>query len=209
MTILSTYSKSNSREDYITLLDNLEILTTELREEIWPKGQRKKKTTQKEAQFNYGPAKILQFPNVATRSREAISATGLSSLMLRSRLTPVPFLPDQAEPSSVPHETTITDRSNIADNQSERTRIDHRNSTLKTEARPAAKNTGMLARDKLKQEIERCKKFYWGKTFIVNGDERSETIYPDEIDRFFSLFQEETWLANFNLIPLLFSFRWP
>jgi len=32
--ILSMYSKYNSREDYITLLDSLEILATDLREEI-------------------------------------------------------------------------------------------------------------------------------------------------------------------------------
>ena len=46
----------------------------------------------------------------------------------------------------------------------------------------------MPAKDKLKQEIERCEKFYWGKTFIINGDKRSETIYPDEIHYFFSRF---------------------
>ena len=68
---------------------------------------------------------------------------------------------------------------------------------------------GMPARDKLKQAIERCKESYRGKTFIVNNDERSETVLPNEINRFFSFFQEGEWLANYNLMPLPFSFRWP
>ena len=67
----------------------------------------------------------------------------------------------------------------------------------------------MPARAELKQAIERCKESYRGKTFVVSGDERSETVLPDEIDRLFSCFQEGEWLANFNLMPLLFSFRWP
>ncbi|KAK3169321.1 hypothetical protein OEA41_008704 [Lepraria neglecta] len=172
--ILSMYSKFNSREDYITLLDSLETLTTELRQEIRPKRQRKKKTKQKETQFNHGLANIPQFPNVATRSRGAVSATDLSSLMLRSHL--------RTEPPSVSQGATITDRSNVANSQSEMTPVNHENSTPKAEARPAATNIAMQARDKLKQEIERCEKFYRGKTFIVNGDERSETVYPDEIN---------------------------
>jgi hypothetical protein len=202
------YSKCNSREDYITLLDSLETLTTELREEIAHKRQRQKKTKQKETQFNHGPANIPQFPNVATRSRGAVSATNLSSLMLRSHLKPGPFPSDEAESPSVSQETTIADQSSVAHNQSETTHSDHEDFTLKAEARPASTNTGVPARDKLKQEIERCEKTYRGKTFIVNGDERSETVFPDEISGFFSRFQEGTWLANFNLMPLLFSFRW-
>lgn len=46
---------------------------------------------------------------------------------------------------------------------------------LKTEA---VTNTGTPARDRLKQEIERCKKSYRGKTFIVNRDERLEPSTP-------------------------------
>ena len=199
------YSKSNSTKDYITLLYSLETLTTELKKEIWPKRQRKK-TKKKETQFNHGPANITQ-SNVTTRSRRAASAADLSSLMLRSNLTPVPFLPDEAEPPSVPQETTIIDRSNVADNQSEITLINLGNSTLKVEARPAATNTGAPVRDRLKQEIERCKMTYRGKTFVINGDDRSEIVYPDEISSFFSRFQEGMWLTNFNLMPLLFSFR--
>ena len=129
--------------------------------------------------------------------------------MLRLHLRPGPFPSDEAEPPSVSQETTITDRSNVADNQFETTYSDHEDSTLKAQARSAATNTGMPTRDKLKQEIERCEKTYRGKTFIVNGDDRSETVYPDEISGFFSRFQEGTWLTNFNLMPLLFSFRWP
>lgn len=210
MEILSVYSKGNSREDYITLLDSLESLTTELREEIAQKGQRKKKTKQKETQFNHGPANTPQLPNTVTRSRGAVSATDLSSLTLRSHLRPGPLPSDEAVSSSVSEETTVTDLSTVADNPSVKTHSDHEDSsTLKAEARPAATNTGVPARDKLKQEIERCEKTYRGKTFIINGDERSETVYPDEIGGFFSRFQEGTWLANFNLMPLLFSFRWP
>lgn len=203
------YSKCNSRGDYITLLDSLKSLTTKFREEIAQKGQRKKKTKQKETQFNHGPANIPQLPNMAPRSRGAVSATDLSSLTLRSHLRRGPFPSDKAESPSVSEETTVTDRSTVADDQSETTHSDHEGSTLKAEARPAATNTGVSARDKLKQEVEWCEKTYREKTFIVNGDECSEIVYPDEISSFFSRFQEGTWLNNFNLMPLLFSFRWP
>lgn len=209
MEVLSIYSKCNPKEDYITLLDSLEILTTELREEIVENRHRQKKTKQKETHFNYGPANIPRFPNVATRSRGAVLATNLSSLMMRSHLKPGPVPLDEPESPSISQETTIADQSTVADNQSEPTHRDREDFTLKAEARPASTNTGVPARDKLKQEIERCQEIYRGKTFIVNGDECSGTVLPNEISGFFSRFQEGMWLANFDLMPLLFSFRWP
>jgi len=125
---------------------------------------------------------------MAPRSRGAVLATNLSSLTLRSHLRRGPFPLDKAESPSVLEETTITNRSTVANDQSETTYSDHEGSTLKAEARPAATNTGVLARDKLKQEVEYYEKTYRGKTFIINGDEYSEIVYPDEISSFFSRF---------------------
>ena len=201
------YLEFNPKEDYITLLDSLERLTIALREEMRPKWQCKKRTKQKGTQFSHGPARISQRTNMATRSRVAESATDLPFLQLRSHLRPRSLLPRDAELPSKLQETTTTDRLNVADSQCEMNPISHRSSTLQREAEPVATRTGTP--DKLKQMIERCKETYRGKTFIVNGDGHSETINPDEIDRFFSLYQEETWLTNYNLMPLLFSFRWP
>lgn len=161
--------------------------------------------------FNYGPANVPShlFPNMATRSRRATSANALSSLTLRSHLRPKSIFLEEAKPSSISDQkATIIGRPNVANKQSEPAVINHEKVTPSADARPATDN-GMPARDKLKQAIERCKESYRGKTFIVNSDERSETVLPDEIDRFFSCFQEGEWLANFNLMPLLFSFRWP
>ena len=146
---------------------------------------------------------------MATRSRVAESGTDLSFLELRSHLRPRSLLPRDAELPSRLQETTTTDRLNVADSQSETNTINHRGCTLQDEAKPAATKTETPDTDKLKQEIEHCKEIYRGKTFIVNGDGHTETVNPDEIDRFFSLYQEERCLANFNLMPLLFTLRWP
>lgn len=203
------YSRLNPREDYITLLDSLERLTMELREEMRPNRQRKRRTKQIRTQFSHGPTHISEPTNITTRSRVAGSATDLSFLQLRSHLRPRSLLPCDAELPSKLQETTTTDRLNVTNSQSEKNPTSHRGSTLLRESEPVATKTGTPDTDKLKQVIESCKENYRGKTFIVNGDGYSETVNPDEIDRFFSLYQEETWLSNFNLMPLLFSFRWP
>ena len=207
--ILSVYSKFNSREDYVTLLEGLEHLMTELREEVQQKLPRKKRKD-KEMRFNYGHANVpLQpFPNVATRSHMVTS--DLSSLTLRSHSRPGPSPLKEAKPPSISDQKpTIIGRPNAADKQSELAVINHGSAPPSAQARPATTDVGMPARDKLKQAIERCKESYRGKTFIVNNHERSETVLPNEINHFFSLFQEGEWLANYNLMPLLFSFRWP
>ena len=152
--------------------------------------------------FNHGPAHVppQPFPNRATRSRKATLVGDLSSLTLCSHLRLGSVLSEGAKPSCVP---------NVANKQSELAVINHQKAMPNADARPATTDIGLPARDKLEQAIERCKESYWGKIFVVSGDERSKTVLPDEIDRFFSCFQEEEWLANFNLMPLLFSFRWP
>ena len=81
-------------------------------------------------------------------------------------------------------------------------------STLKDYAGPVTADIGLPTRDKLKQDVERCGNYHWRKPFIVNSDERSETVYPDEINHFFT-FQKREEITNFNLMPLLFSFIWP
>ena len=112
------YSTFNSREDYVTLLEGLEHLMTELRDEVWQKRQRKKKK-EKEMRFNHGPANVPPqlFPNMGTRSRKATSVGDLPSLTLRSHLRPGSFLSEEAEPSSVP---------NVANKQSELAVINHK-----------------------------------------------------------------------------------
>ena len=198
------YSKFNSKEDYNTLLEGLEHLTTELRKEMRQKRQRPRKK-EEEMRFHHVPANIplRPFPNVVTRSQRA------TSLILHSRLTPGPSPLDEAKPPSASNQKpNITGRLNAAD-QLEPAATDDENMTPSAETIPATGDMRMLARDNLKQAIERYKGSYRGKVFIVNNDERSETVLPDEIDRFFSRFLDGEWLANFNLMPLLFSFKWP
>ena len=193
------------------LLDSLKRLVTDLRQEIWQGRRCKKKTKPKKTQFNHEPAIIS---NMTTRSRGPISATDLPFATQQSRLTPGPFLPNVTEPPAVPQNTNLVDSLDVADGF-ETSYADHRTFALKAEATSAGTDSGtpakdqLPAKDKLKQEIERCKETYRGKVFTVNGDERSETVYSDEINVFFSRFQEGTWLGNVNLMPLLFSFQWP
>lgn len=63
--------------------------------------------------------------------------------------------------------------------------------------------------DKLGQTIKYCRDLYRGQSFIVNCDEYSKIVNPNEIDDFFSHFQKKEWLTNFNLMPLIFSLNWP
>lgn len=88
------------------------------------------------------------------------------------------------------------------------TTTNRQSSTPKAHAGPVTADIGLPTRDKLKQDIERCGNYYRRKTFIVNSDKRSETVYPDEINHFFT-FQKREELTNFNLMPLLYSFSWP
>ena len=211
MKIISVYSTLNSRENYVTLLEGLEHLTTALRTELWQRQQRQKKGDN-EIRFNHGSANVRPqpFPNVATRSRRAAAIADISSLTLSSQLRPGLFLSEEDKPSSISNQKpTATEHPDIANKQSEPALINHENGTLIVEARPATTDIGISARDKLKQAVERCKETYLKRSFIVNGDEHSETVLPDEIDDFFSCFEEGKWLASSNLMPLLFSFRWP
>lgn len=146
------YSKFNSREDYVTLLEGLGHLTTELREEMWQKRKRKRKK-EKEMRFNHGPANVPShlFPNMATRSRRATSANALSPLTLRSHLRSEPLLLEEAKPSSISNQkATITGQPNVANKQSEPAVINHEKATPSAKARPATSDIGMPVRDKLK-----------------------------------------------------------
>ena len=205
------YSKYNSRENYVTLLNSLEQLTTELKEDVWQERRRQRKK-QREVQFYHGATNVThqQVPNVATRSRGAMSVDDPLSLTLRSNSKPGPLSSKEAKrPSFSDQKATVVDPPSITDNPPQDPPINCENSTPKADAKPTTTETGMPTRNKLKQEIEWCQTLYRGRSFIVNSDERSETVNPDEIIRFFSTFQEKEELTNFNLMPLLFSFSWP
>jgi len=208
--LLSAYSKSNSRGNYVILLDSLEHVTMKLKEQARQEQQRQKKK-HKQLQFNHGATNVsLQnSPNVNTRSREAVSMDDLSSLTLRSHLESGVLMSEISQkPSVSDQETIIVGRPPAPDSQSDVTAVPCESSTTTTDAETTRTDVGIPTRDKLKQEIQRCEHQYRGKTFVVNGDERSETVNPDEISYFFSRFQQGEWLTNFNLMPLLFSFNW-
>ncbi len=211
MELLSAYSKSNSKGNYVILLDSLENVTMKLKEQARQEQQRQKKK-HKQLQFNHGATNVsLQnSPNMTTRSREAVSVDDLSSLTLSSHLESEVLMSEISQkPSVSEQETIIVGRPPAPDSQSDVTAVSCESSTTTTDAETTRTDVGIPTRDKLKQEIQRCEYQYRGKTFVVNGDERSETVNPDEISYFFSRFQQGEWLTNFNLMPLLFSFNWP
>ena len=61
----------------------------------------------------------------------------------------------------------------------------------------------------LNAELESCKNKFRSESFIVNCGENLDTINPDEIDVFFSAFEDSNELTDRQLMPLLFSFNWP
>lgn len=73
-------------------------------------------------------------------------------------------------------------------------------------------NTGSApptTRQKLQLEIEDCKKCYQGTNFILNCDDFTECVQPNEIDEFFRRFGETVWLGDRQTMPLIHSFNWP
>ena len=204
--LLSVYSSSNTTEDYVALLDGVGYVVLKLKEELWRKQQHRKQKNKK-AQSNRTAANApwQGLPNVAT-----MSLADLPSSTLRSHLKPGLVASADAEhPSDSNLRLDMIGRPSGPDRRSEATTIDCESSTPKTDAGLAKEDVGAATRDKLKQEIEHCKNYYRGKNFVVHSDERSETVYPNEINRFFSHFQEGEWLTNFNVMPLIFSFGWP
>ena len=169
-------------------------------------------TTAPEAEKQEGPVQsygcqrpVAGLPNVAT-----MSLADLPSSTLHSQLKPGLVESADAEHLSDSNlRLDVIGRPSGPDRRSEATTIDCESSTPKTDAGLAKEDVGAATRDKLKQEIEHCKNYYRGKNFVVHSDERSETVYPNEINRFFSHFQEGEWLTNFNVMPLIFSFSWP
>ena len=205
--LLSAYSESNSWEHYVTLLSGLGYVVLELKEDA-RQGKLRRKKKHDEVQFNRGAANIPRqdFPNVVTSSRKPLSTEDRSSLTLRSDFKPEPYVSEEEDGSN--RKSIITVQPSNHESRSEMTTVGHESLSLTVNAGPATKEIGMTRREKLKEEIERCGNRYRGEYFIVNGNERSETVIPEEIDRFFSRFQEGQWLTNFNLMPLLFSFNW-
>ena len=132
--------------------------------------------------------------NVMTRSLKSVLLNDLSSLTLHSHLKS-----ELLASANIKHQ--------FIDSQSEVTAVDHESSFMKVDEL-IMKDVEVTIKKKLKQEIECCQNYYHRKTFIVNSDECSETVNSDEINYFFSCFQERKWLTNFNLMPLLFSFNW-
>ncbi len=209
MKLLFAYSKSNSKKNYVILLDSLKNVTMKLKEQARQKQQRQKKK-HKQLQFNHEVTNVsLQnFSNMITRSRETVSVNDLSSLTLSSHLKSEVLMSEISQKSSVSEQkTVIVDRSSASDSQFDVTAVSCESSITTTDAEITRTNVGISTRDKLKQEIQRCEYQYRGKTFVVNDDERSKIVNPDEISYFFSRFQQKEWLTNFNLMSLLFSFN--
>ncbi len=83
----------------------------------------------------------------------------------------------------------IIDQSSASDSQFDVTAVSCESSITTTDAEITRTDVEISTRDKLKQEIQRCEYQYRGKTFVVNGDERSKIVNSNEISYFFSRFQ--------------------
>ena len=211
--LLSAYSRSNSRQNYVKLLNSLEHVTIALKEETEQKQKRQEKKHTK-VRFSRGAANALNndLSNVATRSRGPITMNYLTPLTLRSHPEPEPLgMSEEAKHQSVSDQNLdINGRLSVSNSPSQETTVFHKTFTPKeADAVPAMANIEIPIGDKLGQTIKYCKDLYRGQSFIVNCDEYSETVNPNEIDDFFSHFQEKEWLTNFNLMPLIFSLNWP
>jgi len=57
--------------------------------------------------------------------------------------------------------------------------------------------------------IQDCKANFRDQQFVVICDGHSETVESHECNKFFSRFERTNWLADSNLMPLMFSFDWP
>jgi len=135
----------------------------------------------------------------------------LTSLTLRSHPKPEPLgMSEEAKHQSVSDQNLdINDRLSVSNSSSQKITVFHKTLTSKeADAVSIMTNIEIPIEDKLGQMIKYCKDLYRGQSFIVNCDEYSETVNPNEIDDFFSHFQEKEWLTNFNLMPLIFSLNW-
>ena len=61
----------------------------------------------------------------------------------------------------------------------------------------------------LEYRVQACKDSFQDQNFVITTFSHSETVFPVEIDDFFSKFQKGHWLSASNLMPLIFSFTWP
>jgi len=132
--------------------------------------------------------------NVATRSRGPITMNYLTSLTLRSHPKPEPLgMSEEAKHQSVSDQNLdINDRLSVSNSSSQKITVFHKTLTSKeADAVSIMTNIEIPIEDKLGQMIKYCKDLYRGQSFIVNCDEYSETVNPNEIDDFFSHFQEK------------------
>jgi len=163
-----------------------------LKEQARQKQQRQKKK-HKQLQFNHEATNVsLQnSPNMTTRSREAVSVNDLSSLTLSSHLESEVLMSEISQKSFVSEQKIIiVDRSPAPDSQFDVTAVSCESSITTTDVKITRTNVEIPTRDKLKQEIQRCEYQYRGKTFVVNDDERSKIVNPNEISYFFFRFQQ-------------------
>ena len=170
-------------------------MTIALKEETEQKQKRQEKKHTK-VRFSRGAANALNndLSNVATRSRGPITMNYLTPLTLRSHPEPEPLgMSEEAKHQSVSDQNLdINGRLSVSNSPSQETTVFHKTFTPKeADAVPAMANIEIPIGDKLGQTIKYCKDLYRGQSFIVNCDEYSETVNPNEIDDFFSHFQEK------------------
>ena len=194
------YLKFNSRKNYVTLFENLKHLTTKFKKN-GDKKCRVKKERKKKTRFIYKfiNVSLQSFSNVITKSHMITSDLSFLTLFLYSKSKL--FSLKKIKSSYISDQKLIIiNRSNASDKQFKLTVINHENVSLSAQIRSITTDMKILIKNKLKQAIERCKKFYWRKIFIVNNDERSKIVLLNEINRFFFFFR---WLST---TLMLYSF---
>jgi len=215
--ILAEFSESYSKEEYSTLLIDLEGLTAKLKETNRPRPRKKRK----EKPFSHGPTTNLGGPNVTTRPRNAQSKDQVSADLEKSRqarresasdeepaATSLPSKPEASKGTtdkSTPEENAPHEESSAIEDSG---KVEASSQTTAGKHDSAGYSEAQMQHE-LQLEIKRCKEGYRGKDFIVSCDGYLLEVKPDEVDEYFSRFGPGWWLSDRHIMPILASLDWP
>ena len=189
--LLFTFSKFNSNEKFINLLNRLKCEIEKL-----------KKKTQQKQQHSEKKSEKLRF-SLWHQSSNVVTRSCLLMLQIWSHLQSE-HISDISKQCLISDLTFSIDcSSSVSESAFQATDI-----SLLNDDDSAAAKIDTITDLKLKQKIQECQNSFCEQSFIIICDEHSETVHLTEIDDFFLQFQKRVWLSIFNLMLLIFSFHW-